>query len=238
MNIKPMLVRFQSAVGRDDLVEQMILLPGRKSSVAPTSKSDNSLTFVVGYSGSPSSHAALDITLLMAHQTSLATNKQVSVKIVYVIDNEGNSKLKNFPSNYTISSNSWKFPTASVLKSVTTELAKPKIQALATSDRQTTTKLTTKSRPIPTTCSRTSIFEKADQILWQARYLVEEWGNDFIAHLRIGCVAEELAKVVESEAADLLFLGCHSVKHSLVHKLGAKFPCPVLGIPDSINASC
>ncbi|MBE9224802.1 universal stress protein [Phormidium sp. LEGE 05292] len=234
-----MLVRFQSAVGRDDLVEQMILLPGRKSSVSPTTKSDNSLTFVVGYNGSPSSHTALDITLLMAHQTSLATNKQVSVQIVYVIDNEGNSKLKHFPSNYKTSSNYWEFSTASVLKSVTTELAKPTIQALATSDRQittkSTTKLTTQSRPIPTTCSRTSIFEKADQILWQARYLVEEWGDDFIAHLRIGCVAEELTKVVESEAADLLFLGCHSAKHSLVHKLGAKFSCPVLGIPDSIT---
>lgn len=235
MNIKPMLVRFQSAVGRDDLVEQMILLPGNKPSVSPTTKSDNSLTFVVGYNGSPNSHTALDITLLMAHQTSLATNKQVSVKIVYVIDNEGNSKLKHFTRNYTICSNSGKFPTASVLKSVTTELATPTIQALATSDRQTTTKLTTQSRPIPTTCSRTSIFEKADQILWQARYLVEEWGDDFIAHLRIGCVAEELTKVVESEAADLLFLGCHSAKHSLVHKLGAKFSCPVLGIPDSVN---
>ncbi|MFB2835312.1 universal stress protein [Floridanema evergladense] len=230
MNIKPMLVRFQSAVGRDDLVEQMILLPGRKSSVAPTTKSNNSLTFVVGYNGSPNSHTALDITLLMAHQTSLATNKQVSVKIVYVIDNQGNSKLKHFTSNYTISSNSWKFPTASVLKSVTPELARPKIQTLAMSDRQTTTK----SRPVPTTCSRTSIFEKADQILWQARYLVEEWGDDFIAHLRIGSVAEELTKVVESEAADLLFLGCHSANHSLVQKLGDRFPCPVLGIPDSI----
>lgn len=234
MNIKPMLVRFQSAVGRDDLVEQMILLPGRKSSVSPTTKSEDSLTFVVGYNGSPSSHTALDITLLMAHQTSLATNKQVSVKIVYVIDNEGNSKLKHFTSNYTITSNSCKFSTASVLKSVTPELAKPKIQALAMSEGQTTTK----SRPVPTTCSRTSIFEKADQILWQARYLVEEWGDDFIAHLRIGCLAEELTNVVESEAADLLFLGCHSAKHPLVHKLGAKFPCPVLGIPDSINSSC
>jgi len=233
VNIKPMLVRFQSAVGRDNLVEQMILLPGRKSSVSPTTKSDNSLTFVVGYNGSPSSHTALDITLLMAHQTSLATNKQVSVKIVYVIDSQGNSKLKHFTSNYTITSNSWKFSTASVLKSVTTELAKPKIQDLATSEGQTTTK----TRPVQTTCSRTSIFEKADQILWQARYLVEEWGDAFIAHLRIGCVAEELTKVVESEGADLLFLGCQSTNHSLVQKLGDKFPCPVLGIPDSIQAT-
>ena len=234
MNIKPMLVRFQSAVGRDDLVEQMILLPGKKSSVSPTTKSDNLLTFVVGYNGSPSSHTALDISLLMAHQTRLATNKQVTVKIAYVIDDQGNSKLKDFPRNYTISGNFWKFPTASALKSITTEEAKPKIEALATSDRQ----ISTKTRPTQTTSSQSSIFERADQILWQSRYLVEEWGDAFIAHLRIGSVAEELTKVVTSEAADLLFLGCQSAKHSLVHKLGAKFPCPVLGIPDSINASC
>lgn len=233
MNIKPMLVRFQSAVGRDDLVEQMILLPGRKSSVSPTTKSD-SLNFVVAYNGSPRSHTALDITLLIAHQTRLATNKQVTVKIAYVIDDQGNSKLKDFPRNYTISGDFWEFPTASTLKSITTEVAKPKFEALATSDRQ----VSTKTRPTQTTSSGSSVFERADQILWQARYLVEEWGDAFIAHLRIGSVAEELTKVVTSEAADLLFLGCQSAKHSLVHKLGAKFPCPVLGIPNSINASC
>ena len=234
MNIKPMLVRFQSAVGRDDLVEQMILLPGKKSSVSPTSKSDNSLTFVVGYNGSPSSHTALDISLLIAHQTRLATNKQVAIKIAYVIDDRGNNQIKDFPSNYTIAGNSWEFSTASALKSVTTELGnKTKIQTLTKSDRQTSTK----SRAVTTTCSRNSIFDRADHILWQARYLVEEWGDAFIAHLRIGCVVEELTKVVTSEAADLLFLGCHSAKHSLVQKLSLKFPCPVLGIPDSITCS-
>jgi nucleotide-binding universal stress UspA family protein len=224
-----MLVRFQSAVGRDDLVEQMILLPGRKSSVSSKTKS-NSLTFVVGYSGSPRSHTALDITLLMAHQTRLATNKQVTVEIVYVIEEQGSSKLKHFPKNHRISGHSWEFSTASALKSITAEVAKPKLEALAKSDRQTTTK----SRPTQTTSSESSLFDKADQILWQARYLVEEWGDGFIAHLRIGSVAEELTKVVASEAADLLFLGCHLAKHPLVKKLGNQFPCPVLGIPDSI----
>lgn len=232
MNIKPMLVRFQSAVGRDDLVEQMILLPGRRSSVSPTTKLDDSLTFVVGYNGSPNSHTALDITLLMAHQTRLATNKEVAVKIAYVIDDRGNNKSKDFPKNYTIAGNSWEFSTNSALKSVTTELGnKAKMQALATSDRQ----ISTKTRPVKTASSQNSIFERADQILWQARYLVEEWGDAFIAHLRIGFLAEELTKVVTSEAADLLFLGCHSAKHSLVQKLGNKFSCPVLGIPDSIT---
>ncbi|MHC5829772.1 MAG: universal stress protein, partial [Nostoc sp.] len=45
----------------------------------------------------------------------------------------------------------------------------------------------------------------------------------------------ELKKVVQSEAADILFLGCKSVNHPMIEALGSNFPCAVLGIPTSID---
>ncbi|NJL10600.1 MAG: hypothetical protein HC908_11735 [Calothrix sp. SM1_7_51] len=47
--------------------------------------------------------------------------------------------------------------------------------------------------------------QQAELIIGQAQSLAQEWQDNFQAHLRFGCIATELSKVVESEAADILF---------------------------------
>lgn len=81
---------------------------------------------------------------------------------------------------------------------------------------------------------QTDLFEQASRIFKQACYLAEEWGGNLKTHLRCGSVSCELREFVEVEAADVLFLGCSSVNHPIVQKLGSDFPCPVLGIPNTL----
>lgn len=83
MNVLPMLLRLEGALGRDDLIDQMILVPQRAAG-APSKTQEVNL--VVGYNSSPRSQVALDLTLWIAHQTRLATRKQVTVQVVYVVD--------------------------------------------------------------------------------------------------------------------------------------------------------
>ena len=100
MNIKSMLVRLEGALDRNDLMEQMVLLPEPASAAAKWAKSTTSVNLVVGYNASPSSQTALDLTMWIAHQTRLVTQKQVTVHVVYVVDEYQNrSCCANFTSH-------------------------------------------------------------------------------------------------------------------------------------------
>jgi hypothetical protein len=216
-----MLARLQGAMGLDDLIEQMVLLPPASSS-SDWAESTKSVNLVVGYNSSPSSQMALDITMWIAHQTRLATQKQVTVQVVYVLDDNQNVfSSESDASSASINRVSLEFPAACALSSATSVLTQPKPKALAASSGMTSLDL----------------LEQADYILWQARSLAAEWRGSFIAHLRFGCVSAELRKVVESETAALLLLGCDSVNHPVVEQLGSKFPCSVLGIPPMLKTA-
>lgn len=86
-----MLVRLQDAINRDDLIEQMLLHCNPITSFSEQAESTKSINFIVGYNSSPNSHTALDISLLIAHQTRLATKLDVLVQVVYVL--EENQKM-------------------------------------------------------------------------------------------------------------------------------------------------
>lgn len=218
VNIKPILARLQDVVGSQEIINQMVLLPEPATLTVDREKSTQSVNLVVGYNSSPKSQTALDITLLIAHQTRLATQKQVTVHVVYVLDENQNSQLLNVYNSYHASSSSLVCnldPAKSAFRCTTPVLTQPTTGILAA---------------LPPLKS-VDLFEQADRILWQARCLAEEWKGTFVAHLRFGSLATELRSVVESEAADLLLLGCSSIDHPVVHQLGTNLPCPLLGIP-------
>ncbi|MBW4573875.1 MAG: hypothetical protein KME08_01170 [Aphanothece sp. CMT-3BRIN-NPC111] len=235
MDIKPMLMRLQSALGRDDLIEQMILLSESKKPLSKSSQDTKSVNLIVGYNSSTKSHTALDLTLCIAHQTRLATKAQVTVQVVYVIEDNQRDQCPDSFSSVAASS--------PLIEELPGELAKASASSVLTPSRSNAIAeggsslrdvggTTIALRPQNTSLDA---FAQADDIFWQARCLAEEWQNSFQAHIRFGCVATELKKVVELEAAALLFLGCNSVNHPIVQKLGSNFPCSVLGIPDYIE---
>jgi nucleotide-binding universal stress UspA family protein len=236
VNIKPMLVRLEGAMDRNDLIEQMVLLPEPASAAAKWSNSTKSVNLVVGYNASPSSQTALDLTMWIAHQTRLVTQKQVTVQVVYVVDeNQKNQYSDGLNTASASDLSKHQLPSellnTSLKKSKLSVLTETKPQVLATSPK----KSVKSRRPKATSCQADS-FEQADRILWQARCLAEEWRGSFKAHLRFGDVASELREVVESEAATLLFLGCNSVSHPIIQQLGTHFPCSVLGIPTELSS--
>ncbi len=93
MNLKTILARFESALGYQNLAEEMVLLPEpvQSSKKSKSPKQAKTINFIVGYNSSPQSQIALDITLWMAHQTRLVTTKEVTVQVVYVIDEASKS---------------------------------------------------------------------------------------------------------------------------------------------------
>lgn len=161
-----MLLRLQASLGHDNAAQPVLLFSGNQRADTDCPEPAGTLNLVVGYNGSPNSLTALDLTLWIAHQTRLATQRSVMVHVVYVIQGKQ--------------------------------------------------------------------FEQADRVLYQARYLAEEWRGSLTTHLQFGGVANGLKEIVQAEKAELLLLGCHSEQHSLVKQLGSNFSCPVLGIPHSV----
>lgn len=211
VKVKPLLARLQSAIGRYDLIEQMVLLPDTQKCVSEKDIQAKSLTLMVGYDASPNSHTALDIAFCIAHQTHLATNTQVNVQAVYVLEpqpiisEQHNLSLLQKQLNL-------EYPNSDFNRYNTSVLTQLKPQLITN-----------------------SIEEKADKILWQAKNLAHEWQSYFKSHLRFGNLATELKKVVELEAADVLVLGCQSINHPLISRLDSNFPCAVLGIPSCLD---
>lgn len=207
MNIHSMLVRLQGTLGRTDLVQKMLLIP------APSGAKDVEINLVVGYSNSPGSQTALDLTLWIAHQTRLATGKQVTVQVVYVIEDGIMNRIPVFDSG-----------------------AKRKAESKAGGEWRTSrTAIAELETATKAQFGTAELFEQADRILWNARCMAEEWRGSLKTHLRFGGVAKELKEVVAAEKASLLILGCDSIEHPLVRQLGQQFPCPVLGIPSVLE---
>jgi nucleotide-binding universal stress UspA family protein len=202
-----MLMRLESALHRNDLLTQLVLLPGQ--SIPAT----DSVNLVVGYNSSPKSHAALDLTLWIAHQTRLATGREVMVQVVYVADGE---PISQYLDSYTVDSSDLVAELGSRQPSRIGTLVRPR-------------SINAKQPQL-----QAELLRQADQALWQARCLANEWRGSLKTHLRFGQPAAELADVVASEQAALLILGCTTANHPIVRKLGANFSCPVLGIP-SLN---
>ncbi|ARV62819.1 universal stress family protein [Nostocales cyanobacterium HT-58-2] len=217
-----MLVRLQNAIGRDDLIEQMVLISTPETPVSTQAQPAKSVNLIIGYNSSPNSHTALDIALLIAHQTRLATKAQITVQVVYVIEeNQSHNGTDVLQREEFITQRATEQSPANLpLKRLDTGvITQTKLQTNAAQSQEILV----------------DRFAQAESILRQASCLAAEWKSSFKAHLRFGCVAKELKKVVLSETADLLLLGCNSIHHPIVQQLGFDFPCSVLGIPNFVN---
>jgi nucleotide-binding universal stress UspA family protein len=226
VNILSMLVRLQSTLGRSDLVNQMVLLP-KAHALCPSE--GHEINLVVGYSGSPSSQTALDLTLWIAHQTRLATGKQVTVQVVFVVDDKAADKVPLYCPTESIREIERRSQSRQQVSTYGGHGAEGALTAVV--EPPNLAEMGGLSRQL----GMTDIFEQADRILWQARCLADEWRGSLKTHLRFGWVAEELLSVVKAESASLLILGCESDTHRLVRQLGKNVPCPVLGIPTAIE---
>ncbi len=217
VKIKPMLTRLQNTIGRDDLIEQMVLAPEPSTQIE--NKFINSAKFIVGYNSSCHSHTALDIALCIAHQARLASNMQITVQAVYVVEDNQNCSIQGTRNTPNHSSSTNKF-------------AYEYLVCDLPNTSKSSTSVLTEARFKSESLTR---LEQADDILCQARSLAQEWQGDFTCLLRFGCVADELRQVVELEGADVLFLGCKSADHPIIQSLGAMNRCAILGIPSSID---
>nr|WP_315871032.1 universal stress protein [Trichocoleus desertorum] len=272
----PMLVRLQGALGSTDLIDQILLLPQRPKGDRSSGKlhlpgrtrraakrhvqanhasevasgADAEINLVVGYNSSPKSQTALDLTLWIAHQTRLATRRQVTVQVVYVINPA--DCLDSIPtttdfrqvraSKKSAAKRAAQMPTLgsglalesdSYSDTYSDSATLARVGAIATLDEPTLEDAGLPLSKYP--MGQAQQFEQADQILWQARCLANEWRGSLKTHLRFGQVAQELRSVAKAESAVLLWLGCDSPKNPIVRSLSANSPCPVLGVPPALH---
>lgn len=247
MEILPMLARLEHVLDCDDLAKQMLLLPKAPSATSIPSKEIN---LVVGYNGSATSQTALDLTLCIAYQTRLATQKSVTVHVVYVVDSAnsrgllqdhlvemgaapvalqpdlGESLMVQEALLETAYSGADAFGAATVSH-------EKKFRKVSSGEVMVANVAST-----PTSLSLSSQlqqFEKADYILWQARHLADEWRGSFETHLRFGSVVEELTAVARNVSTTALVLGCTTADHWLIQSLGSDLTFSVLGIPQTLS---
>jgi nucleotide-binding universal stress UspA family protein len=244
MNIKATLARLGNSMADGRAARDLLLLPGLLNVTDPEESGhidansfetgtihtdtihSDTINIVVGYSGSQNSQIALDLTLLIAYQTRLATRKQVIVQTVYVLEG-----IYQTQKHVLSASMSHCTPGSSRGNG---ELG----TATATLERRTDKSAIAQARRHTVNCvdaraAQLQCFEDADQVLWQARTFATEWRGSLNTHLRFGSAAVELSNVAQQERADLLIVGCRSAEHPLIEQLKISTCCPVIGIPAS-----
>ncbi len=218
MNIKATLARLENSLGENE-GRPALLLKGHSSHFnadfdnSLSDEASDSFNIVLGYSSSAQSQVALDLTLLIAYQTRLATRKRVIVQAVYVV--EGIHPIQ---------------------KKVRSHSSRREFAKTGAPGNRSTATITQLSRRQTVNCvdaraAQLQCFEEADQVLWQARSFAMEWRGSLNTHLRFGSPAIELSKVAQQEQASLLIVGCDSIEHPLIQQLKTYCECPVLGIP-------
>jgi nucleotide-binding universal stress UspA family protein len=223
MNIKATLARLSSSLPESCSARDLLLVCASDHVTEIRTDVEDVINIVVGYNGSENSQAALDLTLLMAYQTRLATRKRVVVQAVYVL--EGIYPLQ-------------KQALSAVSTAVSMSLREQRAVEQSAPFAPTATVLERRSQPRRSTINCVDIraaqiqhFEEADQVLWHARNFATEWRGSLNTHLRFGSPAIELSQVAEQEQAHLMIVGCQSAEHPLVEQLKAHYCCPVVGIP-------
>lgn len=235
-----MLVRLEHALDCPELAKQMLLVP---KAAYPSSSGD--INLVVGYNGSARSQTALDLTLWIAHQTRLTTQRIVTVQVVYVVDSDGdrssqpNALVDFCPSPGSRSDRAHWVDHYSRDRWEPMEVACGQVATRSTSITCDGSDLALPvfqvSEQRHALDDQIEQFEKADRILWQARHLADEWRGSLETHLRFGNLVEELRAVATQVSTTALMLGCSSVDDPLVQALGQNLPFPILGIPSKIT---
>lgn len=225
-----MLARLEYALNCPSLTKRMVLQPKAGAmSVLP-----KEVNLVVGYNGSAKSQTALDLTLWIAYQTRLVTQKAVTVQVVYVVDEANDRSIPSgyFPVNLSA------IDVHPYLTLGNGEHLEPieRVVQRELSLRQPSTAVAQLPEPNRSSDWQTQQFEKADRILWQARNLANEWRGSLETHLRFGSTAAELNAVARQVDTTALVLGCSSVTHAIVQALGQNLPFPILGIPDLLDS--